>query len=1153
MTDAEWETALTKACAGAVGGEHMRKQLIQLLNKYRDVFTPQVNCLRPMDAPMVKIYTTNVAPLRARGRRYYSAEQQHFLNSEVQRLVHLGVLEESTSDYDAPPVVVAKASGGFRMCNDYRLLNQHTEAQDATIPTIDDVLRELAGSLVFSKLDCTAGYFQLIIDPADRAKTAFRCQLGTFHYRVAPFGLRNLPAAFNSALARLLHDLWEIVQHYFDDLLVHTKTPEDHLIALERLLLRCREKSIQLSITKSSFCQTTLEILGYKVSGDNFAIPARALAAVRALQPPRSKKQLMKILGLTGYYRQFIPEYTRKSLPLLQLLPLDALWVWTREQQEAFDSLVSAITSDPVLQLPRRPGQVGFSTFVVACDASDHAVAAVLSQRSVTDGQLHPCMFFSRKLHAAEINYTTSEKECLAAVAAVAHWRVYLVDAPFIVATDHKALTFLMSARELAGRLARWSLQLQQYNFTIIHRKGAENVEADALSRLHRGDQTYEDDMSEELQHVAQEVCPSDMDATPSGPSRPQQTQKRGQLSVLVITRTQRRNGIDPGLVAAPASANDVSATLATMAQRQTEEQEHGNNKHIPTATGVNTTAPDAEKTRWPKTLVWHEEPWLSTALQYRLRTNKLPEGLPTRIAQRVEQDAEVYTMTFATGKPSPLSIGRWVETDNGLSGDKRKWLAVPPPSQRLSIVEEAHDLGHLGLEKTIHRIRTAGWTWTGMHQDVQALIDRCAACQRDAAYRLYHHPAQPIPIPCGVFERVHMDILELPLSREGYRYVLLFVDALSKFPIAFPQKKKDMHTVAANLWNLITIFGPPVILFSDNGTEFLNKAVLELQQLYGISRRLITAYRPQANGLVERYNRALLAILRKVSGDTPDMWADWLDYAMLAIRTATNASTGFSPFRVMFGREFHPLANYAIFDWAALYDDMATANGGVESMVQRIVWMKSALEREEREAARVSATGAGIAQAGQTDKHHRIQESRLPEGTVVFIKTQHRQHKLQHRFEGPYIVDLTVGGGEAGAAHAPHGGNYKLKDPRSGQRLAQSYPRDMVFEVPQPHVQLSLRQAAVFTVGELEAAAREVAIIRPGPFSNEASQRWRGQYCWEHGASSRSESGKGASWSRAHVCRRGDPRCTQRQAKERSWTGGYRRDLGEVGWVRRM
>jgi len=239
-----------------------------------------------------------------------------------------------------------------------------------------------------------------------------------------------------------------------------------------------------------------------------------------------------------------------------------------------------------------------------------------------------------------------------------------------------------------------------------------------------------------------------------------------------------------------------------------------------------------------------------------------------------------------------------------------------------------------------------------------------------------------------GVFDRVHMDLLELPLAQDGSRYVLLFVDALSKFPIAYTTESKEAEEVAGHLWSTIAMFGPMVCLHSDNGAEFVNKVVDTLTTLHGIERHLITAYRPQANGLVERVNRILVAVLRKVSAETPDLWPEWLDFVMLAMRTAVNSSTGFSPFQVFFGREFHPLENYAAFQWEEGPD---WEEGGVawEAMVRRVIQVKSVMEQEWREAAGAKGRAAADRQRRSTDKSlgKKVVVERLKRGATVLVR----------------------------------------------------------------------------------------------------------------------------------------------------------------------
>jgi hypothetical protein len=228
-------------------------------------------------------------------------------------------------------------------------------------------------------------------------------------------------------------------------------------------------------------------------------------------------------------------------------------------------------------------------------------------------------------------------------------------------------------------------------------------------------------------------------------------------------------------------------------------------------------------------------------------------------------------------------------------------------------LIVEAHIVGHRGVEKTKLAVEDAGFTWVGIDGDATQVVQRCLVCQRDGERGATYHMARAIVMPGEVFERVHMDLLELLPSEgpvESMKYVLLIVDALSKYPIGIPLPNKEMLTVAEALWRTITVFGAPKTLLSDNGAEFVNEVVETLTSVHGIDRRVVTAYRPQANGQVERFNRSLLAILRKCTGESPRRWVEWLDFALMAIRTTVHSATGFTPHELMFGRPHHPMSH---------------------------------------------------------------------------------------------------------------------------------------------------------------------------------------------------------------------------------------------------
>ena len=333
------------------------------------------------------------------------------------------------------------------------------------------------------------------------------------------------------------------------------------------------------------------------------------------------------------------------------------------------------------------------------------------------------------------------------------------------------------------------------------------------------------------------------------------------------------------------------------------------------------------------------------------------------------------------------------------------------------------------------------------------------------------------------------MDLLKLPTSAEGYEYLLLFVCAFTKYPVEFKLKTKDMFSVAEGLWHFISVFGSPAEIVSDNGSEFVNRVLEALAELHGISRRLTSAYRPMANGQVERYNRTVLAVLLKLSGNTPELWPQWLDFVMIAIRTAVHRVTRFTPFQLMFGRTWNPLRDFhqLVIQWGMGED--------VGSRSRDAVPLGAPVSREERDTTEVIAValaaraqlirqeldwgqaasnvrGGQVEQRATQDKQHRVAFSRLPPGAEVWLLIEPRVHKLEHHFRGPFKI-----WGDSGLEE---GSNYIVADFSSGSPLPRSVPRDKLFW--SVNVPLSPRQAELFAAGELEAVVSRLDHVQPGP-----------------------------------------------------------------------
>jgi len=389
-----------------------------------------------------------------------------------------GVIEPSSSPWLSPVMVIRKKDGTFRLCIDYRKLNSITHCEAHPTPRMDDILDSLNGAKMFTTLDLRSGYWQVPMDPKDKPKTAFATRAGQFQFTIMPFGLNSAPSTFQRMIEIVLSGLNLFTcLCYLDDVIIHSKDLNQHCERLAEVLARFRQHNLRVKISKCTFAAPKVSYLGHVISAEGIFPDPTKVEAVQNLLSPKSVKDVMSFLGLAGYYRRFVRGFATVAAPLTDLTKHDRRFDWTTECEQAFQTLKTLISSAPVLKYPRFDRE-----FIIQTDASDVGVGAVLSQLD-GDGVKKPVAFASQSLSVRERNYSTTEKEAYAIVYTLRHFRVYLLGRQFKLVTDHKALTWLHSM-EPEGRLARWVMELQEFQFSIEHRPGRPHANADALSRL---------------------------------------------------------------------------------------------------------------------------------------------------------------------------------------------------------------------------------------------------------------------------------------------------------------------------------------------------------------------------------------------------------------------------------------------------------------------------------------------------------------------------------------------------------------------------------------------------------------------------------------------------------------------------------------------
>ncbi|KAJ4792481.1 polyprotein [Rhynchospora pubera] len=411
----------------------------------------------------------NVRPYR------YPQFQKNEIEHLVADLLQSGAIRPSQSAFRSPVLLVKKKDGTWRFCVDYRALNVATIRDRFSIPTVDELLDELHGATVFSKLDLRSGYHQIRIHEPDIHKTAFRTHHGHFEFVVMPFGLCNAPSTFQALMNEVFQPLLrKFVVIFFYDILIYSCSLEAHLQHLHQVFQILHDNQLFVKSSKCTFAASEITFLGHIITAVGVTADPNKLSAVSAWPPPKNQRQLRSFLGLAGYYRRFVRHYASIAAPLTDLLTKDGFH-WSFKEQEAFEQLKMALMTAPVLSLPdfNRP-------FIVETDASGVGIGAVLSQDK------HPIAFYSKKLSPLMQGKSTYIREMFAQ-SAVMKWRQYLLGRHFVIRTDHRSLHHMLRQTVQTPEQQQFCSKLVGYDFSIEYKPSASNTAADALSRVHEG------------------------------------------------------------------------------------------------------------------------------------------------------------------------------------------------------------------------------------------------------------------------------------------------------------------------------------------------------------------------------------------------------------------------------------------------------------------------------------------------------------------------------------------------------------------------------------------------------------------------------------------------------------------------------------------
>ena len=845
-------------------------------------------------------------------------DMRDVIDRQAHEMIADGLVGHSTSPYSAPILLAKKKCGGWRFLTDFRKVNECCNKVVYPLPRIEDSIQRLENPKFFTTLDLTKGFWQIPIAPEDRKFFAFSTESMHLEYLVAPMGAKNSPACLSSLMQLVLRGL--PIQHvisYLDDILVADSNMEDHLKHLDQVLAAIEKAGLKLNPSKCTFAADHAVTLGHKLSRDGVSPDPANVEKIKSWKAPTNPKKLRAFLGLTGYYRTFVKDYSKIACCLTDLTRDDVVWRWGEEHQDAFETLKGILTSDLVMCFPNFE-----KPFIVKMDASLSAIGYVLSQK--VEGNEKVVSYGSKKLNDTQRRWSTYDREFFALIAAVRANAHYLRHARFTAITDHRPLLAwrrVDSRKDPTGRRTRWCIELDNYEFDLVYKKGKTHTDADAMSR--RGD-----DDDEEAEDCEEFFGLSFRDGVPDDP-------------------------------------NDDFFFFFGM----NEDDEHSLVQFNTDRVAIKRLKREQDR-----------DTIISEVKGFVKKRKRLPRTFPSTWFKRnnswlVIKDGILYRRSYSE-----------LVNSNVLQ-------AVIPDSMIPEVLSDLHGskwAGHPSTGKILLKaLRYA--VWPSMPRDVKELVQNCKIC--DQLREQVPKPVTPLQsiVATQVFDHIMCDLISFPVPSFGYKYVLIFKDVFSGFIRSYKLRDKTSQGVLKCLEDLVCFLGPPKLLTSDNGGEFVSDALIEACKLLGIAKRTSCAYRPESQGNVERQNRSLIRALQQRLLEFGKSWSEHLPYVEWVHNTSPYARTNMSPYYVFFGREpsLPPIAD-------SVETSLKDVKGKqlIHKLREKLTGIRDvARRRSEEKREKEAAT-----------YNRRVKHVPFEPEEKVWVRADVR-HKLQPRWSGPATV----------------------------------------------------------------------------------------------------------------------------------------------------
>lgn len=888
------------------------EQLTGLLKKYKSIFADIDK--DPIYGNAMRIYTTHNRPIFSK-QRHYGPDEISQMKSHIKNLLDRGIIEPTNSGYSATSRIIPKKSGAGRLVVNYIPLNAVTLRDSYVLPHVTDILGVLEGKQYFTTMDCSQGFYQVLVDARDRHKTAFSTPMGSFQFIRCPFGARNSCATFQAEMNRIFSEgLFTRCVVYVDDILVFGSTREEHDDNLAWVFSKCAKFNVKLKLEKCHFARTEVDYLGFRISGNSIKPLASRVDTLCKSEPPKDKTSLRSIIGKLNFYSRFIPDYSSKLEPLRELFKNNRDFQWKPRHQQVYENLLESLKRAPQQTLAN-PLTNKFIELHVMRDS--------LEVICVDENEQLVCRT-SRFLSASEVNYSLIEKQLLALVLAIKRFRTFLHPEHFIVRVPTKDLerTLMLINRpdRVENLLLRMPAGFDSFKFVV-----KESLSADKSAR-------------KIITHLPEEIYYIDGACKANGKEECQATwavcaEYDEQLELV-------------GYVTNSPSNQSAELTAAIKACELAKERGQKAITIITDSKYLHSAA-----TNWIDK--WQSNDWLDNKRKPVINTDLFKQLLFVKNGLEIEWlhvkghadclgniradslarsllDEKCARICALSTTSNPLQtdneeievikddIQRGLRRDLIIGDDETVYYIDPriemgdprriyvPKSSRSYLLDLAHDNplygGHLGIKKT-HGKLFKFW-WPRMLRDIELYVKSCDICQR------FKQPTGPAPgylnnIPVSkIFEHVHIDIVG-PVKRtnRGNAYIMTATDAFSKWAFASTcQNIRTQEVIRFLEDSIIALHGKPHTIISDRGSQFTSKEWQDYMSKMNIRHNLTTPYHPQSNGVDERLNGTLVRILRAYVDEYQDDWDIHLKWALFVYNTTCHNSTGYSPYQLLHG-----------------------------------------------------------------------------------------------------------------------------------------------------------------------------------------------------------------------------------------------------------